>query len=89
MLVEGVCELLPMQKNDLVNSILELTFPKIDRLVRIPGAPPRQAGRRPLTWTLGRLRGDRPLFLVAEPRTDREAASILAPGIDPGATVRF
>ena len=62
MLVEGVCELLPMQKNDLVNSILELTFPKIDRLVRIPGAPPRQAGRRPLTWTLGRLRGSRLFF---------------------------
>jgi hypothetical protein len=41
----------PTQKSDPINSVLELTFLEIDRLVRIPSALPREAARRPLTWT--------------------------------------
>ena len=40
-----------MQKSDPVNSFLELTFLEIYGLVRILSALPREAARRPLTWT--------------------------------------
>lgn len=79
-----------MQKNDLVHSISELTFPETGRLVRVPSALPRLAARRPLTWTLGRLRGSRPPFYErAEPRTDREAVSLFPDEIEPRQVLKF